>query len=230
LAYRNRMAEFKVIALVFALSNAGLVACGGSSTPAASTTTAPSESASVASAPPPPPSASSSASAGNDFAVDLPLETKTDGQPDIVTEKNPKIAVWHEKKKFFLAVTTAGQKRHFKGKITVSGDATFTKLDQWVDEKEAAADAKWLTPSMKLSDDGKEISFDLVSESKGISGVSFNVKGEGQVTWELAIGGAKEKDAVRYVPADVDIGADGHHPSSVPFKTWAHPDEKGKGN
>lgn len=221
------MTDSKTIAaLLFA---AGAAGCSGSPPPAKTTAEAPA--ASAATAPPAPTaSAAASASPGDDLAVDLPIETGTDGEPDLTTDRAPRIGVWHVKKKgFFLAVTTGGKKRHFKGKVTLSGDATFTKLDQWVDDKEASRDSHWLKPSLKVSDDSKEISFDLVSEAQGVSGVSFNVKGEGQVTWALAIGGAKEKDAIHYAPNDVVIGQNGHHPSSVPFKTWAHPDEQGKG-
>jgi hypothetical protein len=74
------------------------------------------------------------------------------------------------------------------------------------------------------------IAFDIVSEARALSGINFEVEGEGLLRWELGIGGPNDHDPVRIEPGHVRIGAEGERPPGMPFVTAAHPDERGMGH
>lgn len=168
-------------------------------------------------------------------AGDLPMVEHVDGMPEQAhwKVKEPLFFVWHHKDGgWHIAVTTAGLRHHFKGHVWIEGDGKFGEVKEWKGHKEAAAEAaedNWFHKAIKRGEKDREITFDIVSESKGWSGVNFTVEGKGPLKWDLAIGGAEDKDVSKREPKHVKIGHEGKHPQEIPFQTFAHPDEKGHG-
>lgn len=165
---------------------------------------------------------------------DLPMVEHVDGMPAHFHKgEHARIAVWHQKDAgWHIAVTSAGMRHHFKGRVWIEGEGKFGEVNEWKGEGEVHAEAgehNWFRKAIKRGDHDREITFDIVEENKNICGVNFHVEGPGPLKWELGIGGPKDGDKVEHNPEHVFIGREGKHPESVPFQTMAHPDEKHHG-
>jgi hypothetical protein len=165
---------------------------------------------------------------------DLPMVEHVDGVPEGFHKgEHARFAVWHHKDGgWHIAVTSAGHRHHFKGRIWIEGEGKFGEAKQWKGEGEIKAEegeANWFHKALKRGEKDRELTFDVVEESKHLAGVFFEVEGAGPLKWELGIGGPADKDKVEHNPEHVFIGHKGQHPESVPFQTFAHPDEKKHG-
>src|SRR5581483_8212750 len=106
------------------------------------------------------------------------------------------------------------------------------EVAEWKSAGERRAENReenWFWKGIKRREGDKELVFDIVSEARNVSGFYFTVEGAGPLKWELGIGGAGDRDPVNHDPAHVKIGRDGISPPSMPFETFAHPDERGHG-
>jgi hypothetical protein len=173
-------------------------------------------------------------SAGFVLGGDLPMEEHVDGYPkDFHKGDVHCYGVWHHKDGgWHVAITTAGARHHFKGRIWIEGDGKFGEAKIWKGNGEYKAEEKeanWFHKELKRKDGDKELFFDFVSESKHVSGLFFEVEGKGPIKWELGIGGPSDKEKVEHNAEWIKLGSEGKHPEAVPFQTWAHPDEKKHG-
>jgi hypothetical protein len=162
------------------------------------------------------------------FSDDIPWAGHTLGRPkNFERGDGASYAVWHVSDGGFrLDVTTAGARRHFRGKITLDGEGHFGKVVQWKGAGEAESEEKndnWFKRAITRGKNDKEISFDVVSEDRNVSGIYFRIEGTGKLRWELGIGGPKDSDTVLRDPRLVKIGQEGHPAPAIPFQTWAHP-------
>lgn len=165
---------------------------------------------------------------------DLPMVEHVDGCPENFHKgETARFAVWHQKDAgWHIAVTSAGHRHHFKGRIWIEGEGKFGEANEWKGEGEVKAEVgehNWFHKALKRGPADKELSFDVIEEAKHFCGVNFHVEGPGPLKWELGIGGPKDSDPVEHKAEFVHIGRKGHHPESVPFQTFAHPDEKKHG-
>ncbi len=165
---------------------------------------------------------------------DLPTVEHVDGVPEGFHKgETARFAVWHHKDGgWHVAVTSAGHRHHFKGKIWIEGDGKIGEAKQWKGEGEIKAEegeANWFHKNLKRGEKDRELVFDVVEEAKHICGVFFEVDGPGPLKWDLRIGGPEDKDVSKAEPDHVFIGKKGQHPEAIPFQTFAHPDEKKHG-
>ncbi len=171
--------------------------------------------------------------------ADAPIVTHVDGEPDRDAFRRgdtARYAVWHEHDGAWqLAVTTAGARHHFKGRVYVEGAGTLEDVRAWkgwgeehAEEREGNVFAD--SVSVAPSDAPKELFFDVVSEAKNVSAITFKVAGTGTLLWELCIGGGGDADPITCDPTRVRIGRDGQEPEAVPFKTRVAPDAPDGGN
>jgi hypothetical protein len=173
-------------------------------------------------------------------AGDAKVIEGVDGRPGMDDVKEPTYFLWHnppkkgEKNgKWHLTVTTAGLRHHFKGRVYIEGEGKFSEAEQFKGANEKEAEVwkdDWFHKSIKLSDNKHELAFDIVSEAKGHSGITFELTdGKGPLLWELKIGGPEDKDECKFDASHIKIGKDGKNPEGEPFQTYAHPDAKGHG-
>lgn len=167
--------------------------------------------------------------AGDPLMIDT-----ADGFPEHGKITEPVYLVWHngDNDRWHVAVTTAGHRHHFKGRIWIEGEGKFGEVNEWKglgEIKAEVGEANWFNKALKRGDKDRELTFDVVEEAKHLCGVNFHVEGAGPLKWELGIGGPGDKEAVEHNPEQIFIGKKGHHPPAVPFQTFAHPDEKHHG-
>ncbi len=170
--------------------------------------------------------------------ADRDFMTGINGRPEnFDAGDSARYGVWHTKGEgFHLDVTTAGARHHFKGRIKLEdGKGYFTQVDPWKGVREGVAEVArgdWFAQRLTVTPKkhAREIDFDFVSESKTLSGVTFNVEGKANILWELCIGGPKEEDPVTCDTQMVRIGKDGQRAPAMPFETHADPDLGGNGD
>src|SRR5262249_54929980 len=138
--------------------------------------------------------------------------------------------VWHVPGEgWHVDITTGGHRHHFKGRVWIEGDARFKHVKEWKGEGERRAEShegNWFHDKVRIHENGREISFDLVSEAGNVSGIFFEIEGLAALKWDLWIGGDEDQDMSRREPHHVKIGREGHHPPEIPFQTWAHPERR----
>jgi hypothetical protein len=163
-----------------------------------------------------------------------------DGRPSLKDVTEPTYFMWHNPAKkgeptgtWHLVATTAGKRHHFKGRVYIENDGTFSDATQFKGANEKEAEMfkdDWFQKSIKLSDNKHELAFDIVSEAQGHSGVLFQLTdGAGPLLWDLKIGGPADGDELKFDASHIKIGKDGKSPETAIFQTYAHPDAKGHG-
>jgi hypothetical protein len=168
---------------------------------------------------------------------DRELVTGVDGRPgNFDRGDSARYGLWYVAGEgYHLDVTTAGARRHFKGRIIlVDGRAYFREVDSWKGIGEATSELlrdNWFSKHVTMDSKNypREIDFDFVSEAKNLSGIRFSVAGQANVLWNLCVGGPNDTDHTVCSTDPVRIGQDGHLAPAMPFVTYAHPDRPGDG-
>src|SRR5262249_30798905 len=120
------------------------------------------------------------------LAGDAPLVEHVDGYPkDFHRGEGASYAVFHKPGAgWHVVVTSGGRRHHFKGKVWIEGEGRFGVIEEWKSAGEVAAELQnenWFHKAIKRRRDDREFTFDIVEESKNVSGINFKVEGPGML-------------------------------------------------